>query len=199
MTVSRLTALHMSYTVIAATAQAVRHSISTPVRSVLTAVAVMRTSRRATSNRASTVTASRRTWWHSGISCHVSLAAQTPASRDTARTSPFLHASSAISLVAVSFSRTWATAAAVRRVSRFPDTSTMWACPDRPSTCVKRGASVRVAAERVFADRPRRLRLSSAAPTRDTFARSGRRLTSVTRSIKLFLTRGDFQPDPLRQ
>lgn len=135
---SRLTALHMSYTVSAATAQAVMHSISTPVRSVLTAVAVMSTMRRLTSNRASTVTASSRIWWHSGISCHVILAAHTPASRATDSTSPFLHASSAISLVAVSFNRTLASATAVRRVSRFPETSTMHASPERPSTCVKR-------------------------------------------------------------
>src|SRR6202012_2970248 len=81
------TALIMSYSVSPATLTAVSASISTPVRSVLRTVATISMSDSPTVKSMSTpVSAS---WWHSGTSSLVRLAARMPATRAVASASPW--------------------------------------------------------------------------------------------------------------
>ena len=89
MVASGSTALTMSCSVSPATETAVSASISTPVRPVVLAVAVTPMVPAPESRSNSTVTEVSASWWHSGISSLVRLAAPMPASRAVARTSAF--------------------------------------------------------------------------------------------------------------
>lgn len=84
-------ALHMSYTVNAATDAAVSASISTPVRASggVRAVADIRTDAEGGSRTRSTETDERGTEWQSGMSELVCFAARMPAVCARVKTSPF--------------------------------------------------------------------------------------------------------------
>ena len=134
MVIQRSTALHMSYTVSAATDAAVIASISTPVCPEQRATARMRSAvlpRGA--GRASNVTS---TWesssgWQSGIRSGVRLAAMIPARRAAPRTSPLAAFPAAASAQVAASMTTVASATASRDVSALPETSTILARPRR--------------------------------------------------------------------
>ena len=90
MTASLLTALHMSYTVNAATLAAVKASISTPVWPLVLTSDSTRTQQRSGSSCNCTSALDIMTLWHSGIKLLVALAPMMPASCAVERTSPFL-------------------------------------------------------------------------------------------------------------
>eukprot|EP00315_Gephyrocapsa_oceanica_P033162 CAMPEP_0185424752 /NCGR_PEP_ID=MMETSP1365-20130426/13453_1 /TAXON_ID=38817 /ORGANISM="Gephyrocapsa oceanica, Strain RCC1303" /LENGTH=250 /DNA_ID=CAMNT_0028028703 /DNA_START=251 /DNA_END=1003 /DNA_ORIENTATION=- len=127
MTIPLDAALHMSYTVSAATDAAVIASISTPVPAVHEALAVMCSECAAASSSKSTDACDIGTGWQSGMRSAVRLAASTPATRATASTSPLALSDSASN--AVGPSCTVAPATASRLVVAFPDTSTIEAAP----------------------------------------------------------------------
>ena len=89
MRMPRSTALHMSYTVRAATDTAVRASISTPVLAEVRAVAVISIRLWAWSSSKSTFTWFRGKGWQRGINSEVLLAPMMPASWAMVSTSPF--------------------------------------------------------------------------------------------------------------
>src|SRR5829696_2092613 len=124
---SRWTPLTMSYRVRAAVAAAVRASISTPVRPVVRTVAVICTA--PSSGTRSTSTPVIGSGWQSGISSGVRLAPMIPATRATARASPFGRSLAARSSRVAGASTTRQPAVATRSVSGLAETSTIRAAP----------------------------------------------------------------------
>src|SRR3990170_337063 len=119
----------------AAALTAVSASISTPVRSTVAATASMRTAPPRSSSSKVRRTAVSGSVCAIGIHSSVRLAAATPATCATARTSPFAMRFPLMSLAVCGFMWTSPRATAWRREGVLPDTSTMRARPLR-STCV---------------------------------------------------------------
>jgi len=123
----RSTPFTMSTTASAATVTAVRASISTPVRSAVRTVAVMATwssaISRSTAAPCTPITCAR------GSRSGTRFAAAIPATRATARTSPFGTVPSRRAASTCGEHVTRPTAVADRTVGCFPVTSTMRACP----------------------------------------------------------------------
>ena len=118
-------ALHMSYTVSAATLAATSASISTPVSAVVFTLVAIETPFSHT--RRVTAMCDSATGWHIGINSEVRFAAMIPAVRATSSGSPLGFSGSArktSGLIA-----TKALASASRAVRAFRDTSTMRAWP----------------------------------------------------------------------
>src|SRR5579864_6214618 len=131
----RSTALHMSYTVSAATETAVSASISTPVRLVTRTVARISNCACSTSSSNAMSTPLIGSGWHNGIRSGVRFAAITPATCATARTSPLATPPEAIKRAVSGCITTIARAVASRRVTSLSETSTIRARPDS-SRCV---------------------------------------------------------------
>mmetsp|Transcript_23734 Transcript_23734/g.72548 ORF Transcript_23734/g.72548 Transcript_23734/m.72548 type:complete len:270 (+) Transcript_23734:511-1320(+) len=131
-------ALHMSYTVSAATAAALIASISTPVPPSHAADALTTSEWFSGRNEKSTAACEMSKGWQRGMSSDVRLAAPIPATRATARTSPL--ALEVRAPYATGPRSTVACATASRRVRRLWPTSTIDARPES-STCVSTPAS----------------------------------------------------------
>ncbi len=110
-----------------ATETAVSASISTPVWPVVLTRAVTASPSSPGSTRTSALLIGK--GWHMGISSEVFLAAMTPATSATARTSPFLPSPESARRRVSALIRTNPSATASRVVAAFPDTSTIRARP----------------------------------------------------------------------
>ena len=132
--------LTMSMTASAATETLVSASISTPVRSAVRAVATMSTPPSVTVR--STVQPCTPMTWASGSSSGVFFAAWIPATRATARTSPFGTAPSRRRATTSGEQRTVPVAVAARTVGCFSVTSTIRALPASSRWVKGFGASI---------------------------------------------------------
>ena len=127
------TALHISYTVRAATDTAVSASISTPVLPLTLTRASMSSRPLAACGVNATSIEETGSGWQSGMSSGVFLAASMPATRATAKTSPLGSRPSVISRSVSGDIRTLPVAVATRAVTGLSPTSTICARP-RSST-----------------------------------------------------------------
>ncbi len=132
---ARSTALHISYTVRAATHTAVSASISTPVGPDVSHVAKISKLREGLSGLNSRATWERFSGWQSGMSAAVLLAAMIPATLAAPNTSPFSILFCRALSNASAFMEILAWATATRREIFFEETLTICARPLR-STCV---------------------------------------------------------------
>ena len=135
MTIPRSTALHISYSVSAATEAAVNASISMPVLCVQRSVETMRTSV-SEIGVISISMPSMGSGWHIGMSSQVRFAAIIPAIRAQANTSPLGISPDKIRDRVWGCMDTTACAEAERRVTSFSPTSTIRAAP-LSSICVR--------------------------------------------------------------
>mmetsp|Transcript_63347 Transcript_63347/g.125237 ORF Transcript_63347/g.125237 Transcript_63347/m.125237 type:complete len:241 (-) Transcript_63347:140-862(-) len=122
-------ALHISYTVSAATVAAVRASISTPVAAVHVAVASMSRACASGRSRRLTATCDSATGWQSGMSSDVRFAAMMPARRAVTSTLPLALVLAVSAEKAAGPRWTEEAATAVLVVSALAETSTIDASP----------------------------------------------------------------------
>ena len=113
----------------AASATAVKASISTPVRPLTLQVAVISMAFLSGARARSTSTELSARGWHNGMRSGARFAPMMPASRATDSTSPFLTPPVVINFIVSGAMMPAPLATAVREVASFSVTSTMWALP----------------------------------------------------------------------